>query len=294
MPKVDIDYSNTIFYKISCKNHEISDVYIGHTTNFVQRKYAHKQACLNKGANQQCKLYKVMRENDGWDNWNMEIIAFHACDDHYSARKQEQKYFEEFNATLNSIEPFPKPKIKPEPKPEKIIRKCDTCNITFFTINQQETHNKTNKHIKNLKMINDNRETLEMIMVNPIKPQKKYYCKPCNFNSSNKKDYERHHMTAKHKMIQENTINEQKPPLIYICRNCKKSYKYNSGLSRHKQTCKSQINEEDSTQEIQNTNENNIDYKDMFLEMMKENRELHNTIKEIMKNVLKEVTIDKK
>jgi hypothetical protein len=48
----------------------------------------------------------------GWDNWTMEIIAFHNCEDLYSARKQEQHYFEEYNATLNSIEPLPlrKPK----------------------------------------------------------------------------------------------------------------------------------------------------------------------------------------
>ena len=45
MPKVDIDYSNTIIYKIVCVDPLIKDLYIGHTTNFVQRKYAHKQTC---------------------------------------------------------------------------------------------------------------------------------------------------------------------------------------------------------------------------------------------------------
>ena len=155
MPKVDIDYSNTIFYKISCKNNEISEVYIGHTTNFVQRKYAHKQACLNKGANHNCKLYKVMRDNDGWNNWNMEIIAFHACDDHYSARIQEQKYFEEFNATLNSIEPFPKIKPKPLPKP-----KHTNMNL-LDTVNSQKIGNK-------------------------------YICNYCNYTCSRKNDYTKH------------------------------------------------------------------------------------------------------
>ena len=43
MPKVDIDYSNTLFYKIYCIDPSINDMYIGHTTNFVQRKHAHKQ-----------------------------------------------------------------------------------------------------------------------------------------------------------------------------------------------------------------------------------------------------------
>lgn len=77
MPKIDIDYSNTIIYKITCKSPDVNEVYVGHTTNFVQRKYAHKQACINtKTSNYNCKLYQVIRNNNGWDNWNMEIVNF--------------------------------------------------------------------------------------------------------------------------------------------------------------------------------------------------------------------------
>ena len=46
MPKTDIDYSNTIIYKITCKDPTVNEVYVGHTTNFVQRKYSHKQNCI--------------------------------------------------------------------------------------------------------------------------------------------------------------------------------------------------------------------------------------------------------
>jgi hypothetical protein len=90
-------------------NPEITDKYIGHTTDFVKRKYSHKQSCNNPNNN--CKLYNIMRENGGWNNWKMEIIAFHDCENHYEARKREQQYFEEYNATLNSIEPLPKHKV---------------------------------------------------------------------------------------------------------------------------------------------------------------------------------------
>ena len=41
MPRVEIDYSNTIIYKISCKDTSITDIYVGHTTNFIQRKHTH-------------------------------------------------------------------------------------------------------------------------------------------------------------------------------------------------------------------------------------------------------------
>ena len=84
MPKEEIDYSNTIIYKIVCKNPNINDVYVGHTTNFIQRKYSHKIACNSITNN--IKIYNIIRENGGWDNWDMIEIA---------------KYNEEFNRTYS-------------------------------------------------------------------------------------------------------------------------------------------------------------------------------------------------
>ena len=76
-PKTDIDYSNTIIYNITCKDTSITDVYVGHTTTFVQRKHGHKQRCINdKHNNHNCKLYQVIRANGGWNNWKMEIVNF--------------------------------------------------------------------------------------------------------------------------------------------------------------------------------------------------------------------------
>ena len=125
MPKTKIDYSSTLFYMIFCKDTNIKDLYIGHTTNFIQRKHAHKQSCTNiKSANYQCKLYSVIRDNGGWDNWKMQIIAFHECEDIMAAKKYEQKYFEDYDATLNSIEPMPQPK-------SKIIKEAHQTAIAF-------------------------------------------------------------------------------------------------------------------------------------------------------------------
>ena len=102
MPKVEIDYSNTIIYKIICKDPLITDAYVGHTTNFVQRKYAHKQACNNiKSLCYNLKLYKTIRENGNWCNWEMTIVNFYNCKDHLEARQKEQEYFISLNATLN-------------------------------------------------------------------------------------------------------------------------------------------------------------------------------------------------
>ena len=98
-------------------------MYVGHTTNFVQRKHAHKISCTNiKSSNYNCRLYNVIRNNGGWDNWKMEIINFFNCKDHYEARKKEQEYFMLLQATLNSIEPLPSPKHK-EVTPKEVTPK---------------------------------------------------------------------------------------------------------------------------------------------------------------------------
>lgn len=160
MPKIDIDYSNTIIYKITCTDTVITDVYVGHTTNFVQRKYAHKRSCINpKSVNYKLKLYEVIRENGGWNNWKMEIINFFECKDHYEARKKEQEYFISLNATLNSIEPFPKPKVKVivppiEKKHTEITTHkfiCELCNFTSANKNNYTLHLATKKHLDNKK-----------------------------------------------------------------------------------------------------------------------------------------------
>jgi predicted GIY-YIG superfamily endonuclease len=58
MPKEDVDYSNTIIYKIYCKDETITDVYVGYTTNFTQRKYSHKIACNNMNNNLKIRVNK--------------------------------------------------------------------------------------------------------------------------------------------------------------------------------------------------------------------------------------------
>jgi len=224
-----MDYSNTIFYKIYCVDPSINDLYIGHTTNFVQRKHAHKQGCNNvKSANYNCKLYKVIRENTGWDNWKMDIIAFHNCDNLLGAKTQEQKYFEEYKATLNSIEPLSKSKpkiVNYVAKKEKSIFYCDKCNIHFHSSKTQEVHNTTRKHIQNSAIVNN------------VTDVNRFICESCHFYSANKKDYTRHITTRKHKTLTNSSNN-------YSCV-CGKEYKHRQGLYAHKQKC-SQLREDNT------------------------------------------------
>ena len=61
MPKKNIDYSNTVIYKIFCKNYNITDIYVGHTTNFIKRKNQHRSVCIKNNSN--TKVYKIINEN---------------------------------------------------------------------------------------------------------------------------------------------------------------------------------------------------------------------------------------
>jgi len=74
----------------------------------------------------------------------------------------------------------------------------------------------------------------------------------------------------------------------YICNNCSKEYTTSSNLCRHKKTCKMAeiqiINNTETLIKIEEE-EDKIDYKQMFLEMFNQNKELQNTIKEILPKI---------
>ena len=107
MPKLPIDYSNTIIYKLVHKDDlDDENIYIGSTTNFKQRKNHHRHSCNyvnNKDHN--AKKYQFIRENGGWDNWVMIEIEKYPCKDSNEATARERYWKRELNATLNTIEP---------------------------------------------------------------------------------------------------------------------------------------------------------------------------------------------
>jgi hypothetical protein len=106
MPRTPIDYSNTIIYKICCKDITITDIYIGHTTNFYKRKNAHKNRYDNPNTKYYCYVYQFIRNNGGWDNWDMIELERIICIDKLEACKYERKYIEDLQATLNKYIPI--------------------------------------------------------------------------------------------------------------------------------------------------------------------------------------------
>jgi hypothetical protein len=103
MPKVAIDYSKTIIYKLCCNDINITDIYIGHTTNFKIRKANHKTSYNNEKDNR--IVYKFIKNNGGWSNWSMIMIEEYPCNSLLEALKQERYWIEKFKATLNMTIP---------------------------------------------------------------------------------------------------------------------------------------------------------------------------------------------
>jgi hypothetical protein len=100
------EYVNTVIYKIYCKDETINDLYVGHTTNFNLRKNCHKSSCTNEN-NKYHKLsvYIFIRENGGWDNWQMEEIEKFPCNNYIEASQRERYWVENLKATLNKVIP---------------------------------------------------------------------------------------------------------------------------------------------------------------------------------------------
>ena len=84
-----------------------------------------------------------------------------------------------------------------------------------------------------------------MIQKKPQKtPTYKFYCEPCSFRCNNKKDFNRHLNTTKHKkgILGVNGIKSKKNK-IFKCEQCNKIYKHNTGLYRHKKNCKNTVSQ---------------------------------------------------
>ena len=107
MPRLATNYQHIIIYKRVCCDLSITDSYVGSTTSFTKRKYAHKYECNNekkKGYN--LKLYTFIRDNGGWCNWNMIEIEKFPCQDGNEAHSRERYWIELLKSNLNMNNPI--------------------------------------------------------------------------------------------------------------------------------------------------------------------------------------------
>lgn len=164
MPLYATDYTKSIIYKLCCKDLLINDIYIGHTTNFNDRKKRHKYNCNNENEKRHnLYVYQFIRNNGGWDNWVMIKIEDYPCNNKLDVEKREREFIELYKATLNSYIPLgadekilkERIKIKRDLNKDIVNEKrrndkkfCECCKVYCLKINFPR-HLRTDKHLKN-------------------------------------------------------------------------------------------------------------------------------------------------
>ena len=108
------NYDKTVIYKLI--NYDYPDlVYVGSTTNFTKRKQHHKEGCLNLNCKKHHnKLYNTIRENGGWESWNMVKLCDYPCNNRREGEQEEDRYMILLKSNLNMRRTFQTPDTRKE------------------------------------------------------------------------------------------------------------------------------------------------------------------------------------
>ena len=116
------------------------------------------------------------------------------------------------------------------------------------------------------------------ITKNPEKSGKKFHCKKCDYHCNDKKDFNKHLGTTKHRVDNKwITKNPEKSVAHHCCEHCGRKYKYRSGLSKHKKKCSEKMEENDRLNYLE------IKVKEMEKERNNTNKIL-NVVRELANN----------
>lgn len=100
------DYSKCVIYRLCCKDLNIKEIYVGSTCNFTRRKNKHKAVCNDKNdKDHNCKVYKFIRDNGGFENWDMILVEEYPCENIMQKLQRERYWCEELKADLNKQYP---------------------------------------------------------------------------------------------------------------------------------------------------------------------------------------------
>jgi len=134
-----------------------------------------------------------------------------------------------------------------------------------------------------------------MFTKNPILSPPKFVCEICDVITNNKKDYNKHLLTRKHQNVYNYLQKGNNNPLTkYVCE-CGKEYNYRQSLYVHKKKCLQST--PTTTEHITNAHNTsaptttvldvlineNKDFKNLIIELMKSNTDLHKQMIEVCK-----------
>ena len=212
MPKIKIDYGNMIFYKVYCINPDVKKIFIGHTTNMVQRKHILKKQSEIRYS----EMFDVINKNGGWMYWRIkEIEKYNECKTYADVLLREKHHYDTLYDMMNDN------KIKINFKDEEYEvkfehddnYKCKYCDYECSKKKHIQQHISTRKHknmVIEIEKINEYKENVKVI--------------PAHDNvESGKKEYK--------------------------CNACGNVYKNMSGLCKHRHLCKVQHPKQQNKQE---------------------------------------------
>lgn len=180
------DYNKGCIYLIK-HNQDFNNenIYIGSCCNFTRRKSAHKSVCNNPNdKNYNVKLYKTIREQDGWENWVMIKMHDYPCNEKYELNKEERRVVDEYKAKLNCVIPTRTDKEYYEVNKEKITgnkkeyyqfnkEKIAENKKEYYQVNKEKITGKKSEYYEANK--EQRKKYLEANREHILKKRKEYY-----------------------------------------------------------------------------------------------------------------------
>jgi len=149
------NYNKSVIYTIKCLDESINDMYVGATTQYALRKWQHKRNCTNPESRaHNYHVYTFIRNNGGWENWNMEPLEEVCCNDKMGLNIIERKYIEDLGSTLNKNIPG-----RTKAESDKAYREA---NKEILNEKKRQWHwdNRETILIKNKKYYDENRDII--------------------------------------------------------------------------------------------------------------------------------------
>jgi len=165
---------------------------------------------------------------------------------------------------------------------------CESCNYSTYKKSDFNKHNSTRKHLENTLVTSGDNKVFAKDL--------EYICCQCNYNTKIKSNYDKHLLTDKHS----NKTTGEPKEIKHICSHCNKQYLNYRSLWKHKKIC-IPIDNEREPEKLQNAftpnngiSQNAVITTDIFLEVLKESKELQQVLieqnKELQKRLLEKET----
>ena len=151
MPRVSINFQNTIIYKIEHTD-KPELFYIGNTTDFTKKKNLHKTASLKEPKGMYKSLHQMICENNGFDSFKMTEIKKFPCLDKNEADAEAWRLTVEIKQELLKQECIANEnKIKDGKFIPKLSYGCSLITCNFGSIMMPDSKNRhvgTKRHLK--------------------------------------------------------------------------------------------------------------------------------------------------